>query len=85
MRFNLLYNFLTKQVYKPTVQAKCRVYMAKNLRVYQKQYFQLMHQMTGAQWNPILQNIAYDDMLIKKVSKLIICTSVLLVFIYLLI
>jgi len=85
MRFNLLYQYLSKQVYKPTVKAKCRVYMAKDLRSYQKRYKQLMHQLAGSYWDPLLQKIAYDNMLIKKVAKAFAIGALVLMTIYVII
>ena len=85
MHFNLLYLYLKRQIYTPTVKAKCRVYMAKDLRCYHKQYQEVMHQVTGAQWDPTVQKIAYDNLLIKKFARALIGGIMLLALLYCLI
>ena len=85
MRFNLIYAYLKKQVFTPTVKAKCRVYMAKDLRCYQKQYADLMRQLAGSHWNPLVQKIDYDNMLIKKYMKAATVAIVVCMFIFILI
>ena len=49
MRFNALYQYLSKQIFKPTMKAACRIYMAKDIRAYQTRYIAMMHQLIGAQ------------------------------------
>lgn len=85
MRFNLLYSYLAKQVCNPTIKAKCRVYMAKDLRVYKYQYQQMMHQILGSYWDPNVQNIAYDALLIKKFFKVVVTLLLIILICYLLI
>ena len=43
-----------------------------------------MHQLIGSHWNPILQNVDYDNMLLKKVVKFVSLTIlfVLLLFVF---
>jgi len=82
MQFNLLYKFLARRTFKPTTRADCRVYMAKDLKNYNTQYYATMHQLIGAQWNPIMQNIDYDALLIKKVLKVSAAVIIILILAY---
>lgn len=82
MQFNLLYQFLAKRTFKPTTKAKCRLYMAKDLKSYSARYYNIMHQLIGARWNPLLQNLAYDAFLLKKLAKLIITIIIIALFFY---
>lgn len=82
MVFNILYDFLARRTFKPTTHAACRVYMAKNLKNYSPRYYSTLHQVLGARWNPIMQNIDYDSLLIKKVTKVSAATAITLIFMY---
>ena len=82
MRFNILYTFLKRQIYTPSIKAKCRVYMAKDIRCYHKQYQEVVQQLIGASWDPTVQKIAYDNLLIKKFFKATIAIIILLVTLF---
>lgn len=70
---------------KPTTKAACRVYMAKDLNSYRRQYYNVMHQLIGARWNPVMQNLDYDAFMLKRVVRLILALLLLLLvgYIYL--
>lgn len=82
MKFNILYNYLARRTFKPTTYAKCRVYMAKNLRSYSPRYQETMHQFIGAHWNPILQQLDHDGFMLKKLTKVVVHVIIVLILAY---
>ena len=77
MRFNMLYKYLRFQVFTPSLKHKCRVWVAKDQRYYNKEYWNVMQELNGSYWSPILQNIDVDGFLYKKYLKI----SVIIIFI----
>jgi len=82
VQFSLLYKFLRNQVFTPSVKNKCRVYLAKDLRSYQKQYHNIMHQLLSQQLPTIVQHIDYDNFLLKRLIKSMFWISLLVILIY---
>lgn len=82
VQFSILHKYLSQQVMTPSVKNKCRVYLAKDLRAHDKQYYEVVNQLIGAQWTTITQNVHTDNFLIKRVFKLILIGLLFLIVLY---
>lgn len=72
MLFNIYYRYLRAQTFTPNLKYKLRIFYAKDQRFFRPELNQFMHQVSGAQWGSVIQNIAVDGYIIKTINKLFI-------------
>jgi hypothetical protein len=80
--FSLLHKYLSSQIFTPSRKSHLRVWLAKDLRSYKKEYYNIMHQVIGARWINIVQMIDVDSFLLKKFIKFFIYFILFLFLIY---
>ena len=82
MQFSILFKFLKYKILTPTIKNKCRIYLAKDLKSYQRQCHNVIHHLSGANVPPVLKNIDYDNFITKLFINAIILIILILLVIY---
>ena len=85
LSFVIIYKYLHSQVYSLTVKFRLRVMMNKDLQFYQQTYLNFMSQMVGSMWAPLIQNVDYDNFIIKKWIRYLFIFIVIIICLYILI
>ena len=77
--------YFHNQVFSISTKYKLRVYLNKDLRYYRKDYWLMISQLTGSRWAAIIQDIDFDNCVLKRWLKVFSIIIFVLIFIYILI
>lgn len=83
--FGILYKYLHSQIFTPSLRFKIRVFIAKDKRPYQFAYYDVMQQILGSYWPDNIQRVKVENVILKKICKIVIIIIVLIIAIYIII
>lgn len=83
--FGIIYKYLHSQVFAPSLKAKIRVYMAKDIRNHHTTYNDVIQQILGSRWPDNIQWVKVENLILKKISKVVGIVIMVFIIVYILI
>ena len=67
--FNKIFKFLKNPIMSPSLKQKTRIFLAKDLRQYRVEYFNIINHMVGKNWVLGNKSIDFNSMKLIKIFK----------------
>lgn len=83
--FGIIYKYLHSQVFAPSLKTKIRVFIAKDNRDHHTPYNDIMQQILGSRWPANIQWVKVENLILKKLVKVIGTIIIIIMITYILI